>query len=295
MHERVNQLVEGLLDAQAERDELDIVADLAYPLPGTVICELLGVPREDEHRFHNWASALARSLDPAESMPDEEIQQATQAAQEMREYLTGLVEVRRPRPGNDLLSGLLTSDGADERMTEPELVSTMALLLIAGHETTVNLVTNGTLTLLRHPDVLHRLHADPELVVPLVEEVLRYDPPVQFRTRTTLADIHIAGITIPQAATVVLLLASGSRDPARFPAADSFVPDRTDNAHLGFGGGIHYCVGAPLARMEAQTALAALARRLVAPRLRADPPPYRDNASLRGPAHLRVAFDHLQP
>jgi cytochrome P450 len=131
-------------------------------------------------------------------------------------------------------------------------------------------------------------------VVPLVEEVLRYDPPVQFRTRTTLADLPVAGTTIPQGATVVLLLASGSRDPHRFPRPDEFIPDRADNTHLGFGGGLHYCVGAPLARIEAQIALTALSRHLVAPRLLADPPPYWDTASLRGPPHLPVAFEDLQ-
>jgi cytochrome P450 len=157
----------------------------------------------------------------------------------------------------------------DGRVAPRELLGTMALLLIAGHETTVNLVTNCMLALLRHPDALDRLRADPELVVPLIEEVLRYDPPVQFRTLTTLAEVELAATAIPKAATVVLLLASGSRDPARFPDAASFVPDRADDAHLGFGGGIHYCVGAShthsLARIEARAALGALARTLVAP------------------------------
>jgi cytochrome P450 len=124
--------------------------------------------------------------------------------------------------------------------------------------------------------------------------MLRYDPPVQFRTRTTLADVEVGGVTIPKGASVVLLLASGSRDPARFSEADRFVPDREDNQHLGFGGGIHYCVGAPLARIEAQVALGALARRLVAPRLTADPPSYRENAALRGPEHLFVEFERLR-
>jgi cytochrome P450 len=179
-------------------------------------------------------------------------------------------------------------------MDERELISTMALLLVAGHETTVNLVTNGMLALLRDPDALEWLRRDPEIVVPLVEELLRYDPPVQFRTRTTLADVDLAGVTIPKGASVALLLASGSRDPARFRDADRFVPDRADNQHFGFGGGIHYCVGAPLARVEAHIALGALVRRLVGPRLVTDPPPYRENASLRGPEHLFVEFEGLR-
>ncbi|WP_433281082.1 cytochrome P450 [Pseudonocardia xinjiangensis] len=294
MHQRIVQLVDGLIDARSDLGELDVVGDLAYPLPVAVICELLGVPREDERRFHGWSSALIRSLDPAAGMTESEIQQAGQAAQQMRDYFAELIDARRARPADDLLSALLSETDPDDRMSDQELLSTMGLLLIAGHETTVNLVTNGMLTLLRHPDVLDHLRNDPELALTMVEEILRYDPPVQYRTRTTLADIQIAGTTVPAAATVVLLLASGSRNPRRFPAADSFVPDRTDNVHFGFGGGGHYCVGAPLARMEAQVALAPLARRLQTPRLLAEPPSYRDNAALRGPAHLPVAFDRLR-
>lgn len=154
-------------------------------------------------------------------------------------------------------------------------------------------IANGALALLRNEGSLEHLRRTPDLIVTLVEEVLRYDPPVQFRTRTTLADVHIGGATIPKGATVVLILASGSRDERRFREADRFIPDRTDNAHFGFGGAAHYCVGAPLARVEAQIALGALARRLVEPRLLHDPPPYRANAALRGPRHLMVAFGRL--
>jgi cytochrome P450 len=294
MRNWVARLVDELLEARGERGQLDVVDDLAYPLPVTVICELLGVPREDEPRFHGWAAALARSLDPVQGMREDEVQQAAQAALQMGEYLTKLVDARRARPADDLLSALVSGDDPAGRMDEQELLSTMSLLLVAGHETTVNLITNGTLALLRHPDVLDRLRGEPDLVVTLVEEVLRYDPPIQFRTRTTLADVEVAGVTIPRGATVVLLLASGNRDPARFSDASCFVPDRADNQHLSFGGGNHYCVGAPLARIEAHVALSALARRLVGPRLVADPPAYRQNAALRGPEHLFVQFDRLQ-
>ena len=293
MRGRVARLVDELLDARGELGQLDVVDDLAYPLPVAVICELLGVPREDEPRFHDWAAALARSLDPVQGVPEDEVRRAAQAALQMGEYLTNLVDARRARPADDLLSALVAGDNPAELMNEQDLLSTMALLLVAGHETTVNLVSNGTLALLRHPGVLDRLRHEPDLVVPLVEEVLRYDPPVQFRTRTTLADVEVAAVTIPRGATVVLLLASGSRDPARFPEADRFVPDREDNQHLGFGGGNHYCVGAPLARIEAHIALGALARRLVAPGLVTDPPSYRENAVLRGPEHLFVQFERL--
>jgi cytochrome P450 len=294
MQDQIVQLVNSLLDAKLDRGQLDIVDDLAYPLPVTVICRLLGVPREDEPRFHAWATPLARSLDPVQSISEAEVQQATQAARQMREYMSSLVAARRAQPRDDLLSGLAAGNDPDGQMNEQELLSTMGLLLVAGHETTVNLVTNGMLTLLRHPEVLDRLRRDPNFVINTVEEVLRYDPPVQFRTRTTLTDVEVAGVSIPKGATVVLLLASGSRDLARFPDPERFDPDRSDNEHLGFGSGIHYCIGAPLARLEALVALSTLARRLVNPRLVADPPPYRQNASLRGPEHLLVAFDRLK-
>jgi cytochrome P450 len=174
-------------------------------------------------------------------------------------------------------------------MSRDELVSTAALLLIAGHETTVNLIANGMLTLLHHPDVLQRLRREPDLVVLLVEELLRYEPPVQFLpNRAALADIDLAGTTIPNGSPLMLVLAAGNRDPDRFDHPDRFDPDRSDNQHLGFGGGIHYCFGAPLARVETQIALPALVRRLQNPRLVADPPPYRPNPVLRGPRHLPV-------
>jgi cytochrome P450 len=188
-----------------------------------------------------------------------------------------------------------TSQDGAEQMNEQELLSSVGLLLGAGFETTVNLIANSMLTLLRHPDVLVRLRRDPDnMVIRTVEEVQCYDPPVQFRSRTTLTDINIADVAIPKGATVELLLASGSRDPARFPDPDRFDPDRTDNEHFGFGRGIHYCVGAPLARMEMHMALNALVRRLVNPRLVTDPPPYRELASLRGPRHLAVSFNGLR-
>jgi len=181
-------------------------------------------------------------------------------------------------------------------MSRADLVSTCVLLLVAGHETTVNLIGNGMLTLLRHPDVLDRLRREPDLIIPLVEELLRYEPPVQFLpNRTTLADIDIAGTTIPKGSPLALVLAAGNRDPSRFPDPERFDPDRTDNAHLSFFGGIHYCYGAPLARIEAQVALPALARRLVEPRLVTDPPPYRPNPELRGISHLLVEFSAIVP
>ena len=303
MHDRMTRLVNELLDAKKNSNsgQLDIVDDFAHPLPVAVISEMLGVPAEDRPRFEVWVPLLVRILEPEQAVSKTEIEQAGQAAIEMREYLSDLITERSTRPANDLISGLATvmetttiSNDHTVQMNSEELLSITMLLLGAGYETTVNLITNSMLTLLRHPDVLAKLKRDPNYIISTVEEVLRFDPPVHFRIRTTLTDIGIAGVTIPKGATVVLLFASGSRDPTRFIEADRFDPDRTDNQHLGFGGGIHYCVGAPLARLETHIALNTLVRRVVAPRLVTDPPPYRKNASLRGPQHLIVAFDRIE-
>ena len=291
MHDRVVTLVDELLDARRDRSQLDVVDDFAYPLPVTVICELLGVPREDESRFHTWADTLAHSLDPDPGQKTD--QAALLAGMELRNYMQALVAERRSHPGDDLLSGLAAGDAAD-RMDDANLVVTMILLLIAGHETTVNLITNGALTLLRYPAELERLRDHPHRAPVVIEELLRYEPPVQFITRFALADIEVDGVTIPRGSGIRLMLAAGNRDPRRFADPDRFDPDRPDNEHLGFSGGIHYCVGAPLARIEGQVALTALARRLVNPRLVEDPPPYRPNAVLRGPRHLLVDFDRLR-
>ncbi|MEV0200556.1 cytochrome P450 [Nonomuraea sp. NPDC050691] len=270
--------------------------EVAYPLPVTVICRLLGVPREDEPRFHAWADAIVESLGPGEEDRAERERGRAEAVSKLQTYLADLAATRRDAPGDDLLSGLVTYEGPEGRMSPVEVIATAALLLIAGHETTVNLIANGMLTLLRHPELVKRLRAEPDLIVTTVEELLRYEPPVHFlSSRVALADIPIAGTTIPAGAPVVLVLASGSRDPAHVSHPDTFDPDRRYCEHLGFGGGIHYCFGAALARLEAQIALQQLVNRLVNPRLVEDPPPYRPSATLRGPRHLLVDFDAVTP
>lgn len=300
MRGELGGIVSGLIDGIAAKDGLDridLVDQFSYPFPVSVICRLLGVPPEDEPRFHVWADTLAASLDPD---PDADPSQRHKGSQDTRMelgmYLAGLIEERRKNPGDDMLSHLATADTPDGTMTTMEILSTSALLLIAGHETTVNLITNGMLTLLRHPDVLRRLREDPGLAVPIVEELLRYEPPVQLLPqRSPLTEIEIAGVTIPKGASLWLILASGNRDPKRFENPDRFDPDRADIQHLGLGSGIHSCFGAPLARLEAQLALSELARRLDHPRLLEDPPPYRQNAVLRGPRHLPIACDGILP
>jgi cytochrome P450 len=286
------RIVTTLLDEEQGQRQFDLVERFAYPLPVTVICRILGVPREDEPKFHVWVKAIVESLG---APPDVQRRQREQAGNDLRQYMAELVERHRKQPGDDLLSQMATDTGPEGRMTDPQLVATGVLLLIAGHETTVNLIANGMLTLLRHPAILDRLRNKPELIPAAVEEMLRYEPPVQLLpNRTTLDEIPLAGTTIPKGAVVTLALAAGNRDPARFADPDRFDPERGDNEHLGFGSGIHICFGAPLARVEAQIAFTELVRRLEQPRLVVDPPPYRPSPVLRGPEHLLIDVEGVR-
>jgi cytochrome P450 len=290
------QVTNGLIDNLAGKNHVDIVEDFAYPLPVTAICKLLGVPREYQPPFHVWADALIETLNPTTGTFAERIRRSQRVRAELGQYLNGLADAHARHPGDDLISGLLTGTGPRAPMSRGDLLSTASMLLVAGHETTVNLITNGMLTLLRHPDVLGRLRREPGMITRLIEELLRYEPPVQMLTNlVTLSQSSMAGTTIPARSPLALVLAAGNRDPGHFPDPDWFDPDRADNQHLGFGGGIHYCFGAPLARVEAQVALPALARRLINPRLVADPPPYRPSPELRGPRHLPVELDAIVP
>ncbi|ANZ20874.1 cytochrome P450 [Streptomyces noursei ATCC 11455] len=289
MRGEIARITTELLEALPTDRQIDIVDDFAYPLPVTVICRLLGVPREDEPRFRVWADALVAAADVR---PDEDTiaqdEAGRRAGNEMSQYLLDLAEQRRGEPTDDMLSAFVNEPDRSLRLTPEELTATATLLLIAGHETTVNLITNGVLTLLRHPEQLDLLRREPHLLPQAVEELLRYEPPVHMRERTPLADIEVAGTTIPAGTSVVLALASGNRDPKQFHEPDRFDPTRRDVEHLSFGSGIHLCFGGPLARIEADTALGALLPRLGAARLVQDPPPYRQNAMLRGPRHLPV-------
>ncbi|MFD6183561.1 cytochrome P450 [Streptomyces goshikiensis] len=284
-------IISRLIDDVADKSQIDVVDDLAYPFPAAVICNLLGVPPEDEPRFRQWMIGEGEAIDYNPNLdPPEKLQNGMQALADLHEYLGGLIESRRSQPGDDLLSRMATDDGPDGRMTDEQIVTTASLLLFAGHETTVNLIANGVLTLLRHPDVLQQLRSQPDLVIGLVEELLRYEPPVQIVPwRAAYSDIIIADTVIPKGSQIMLMLASGSRDPDRFHEPDRFDPHRQDNQHLGFGGGIHLCFGGPLARLEVQIALTEFFRRLNNPQLITDPPPYRRSPILRGPLHLHIA------
>lgn len=288
MRAKTQAITDDLIGKMQGKSRIDLVEDFSYPLPVTVICELLGVPPEDEAQFHGWATQLATALEPNQRGDEENQAKNEVCFNEIADYLQGLIKEKRKDRQEDILSDLANEK---EGMNDFDLIATAVLLLVAGHETTVNLITNGMLTLLRFPEHLERLRAEPETAPRLIEELLRYEPPVHYRTRLALTDIPVAGITIPKDAPVIFLLAAANRDPIRFPDPDRFDPDRPDNRHLGFGGGLHYCVGAPLARIEAEVALVSLVRRLKGVSLTEDPPPYRPGASLRGPRHLRLALE----
>jgi cytochrome P450 len=288
----IGTFVDGLVDSLPAAGEADLVDQFAYPLPVWVISGLLGVPEDDREQLRRWTQALVAGID-AQNKPDadELIRQRDQSKAAMTGYMAELVRWHRAHPNDSMLSRLANDH---DTMSDDELVVTGRLLLVAGHETTVNLIANGVLTLLRNPWALDRLRAQPEWVIPVVEELLRFEPPVQYLPeRHAGADIEVDGTTIPKGARVLLLLAAANRDPGRFPHPERFDPDRGDNAHLGFASGVHYCFGAPLARVEAQASLATFAKRLSGPRLAADLPQYRPSAVLRGPAHLTVSYDSV--
>jgi cytochrome P450 len=291
---RIEEITARLLaDARARGGPVDVIESLAYPLPVAVISELLGVPEEDRARFVGWSHALARALDPEFLIPPEQrgLQHASRA--EFAEYIRGLAAQRRARPGEDLISALVGVRDSGDGLTENELIATCILLLIAGHETTGNLIGNGTLALLRHPAQLARLRAEPALLDRAVEELLRYDSPVQLTGRVALADAEVDGVAVPRGAMTLLLIGAANRDPAAYDRPEELDITREPTRHLAFGQGLHFCLGAPLARLEARIALRALldgggdGGDGPAP---AGEPGWKDNIVLRGLSRLPVTL-----
>jgi cytochrome P450 len=289
----ISALVNGLLDLAAEQGRFDVIADLAYPLPVAVICRLLGVPLDDEPQFSRASALLAQALDPFVASDDERpaiVEERMQAGRWLRGYLRGLIEQRRSRPGEDLMSLLIAVEESGDQLTEDEIVSTCNLLLIAGHETTVNLIANAVLAMLRTPGQWAALSADAGRAPAVIEETLRYDPPVQLVGRNASEDLLIGDTTVVKGDSMMLLVAAAHRDPAQFDRPETFDPDRGQLRHLGFGRGPHFCLGAPLARLEAGVVLAALTARFPGAQL-AGEPQYKPNVTLRGLSTLPVAIE----
>jgi cytochrome P450 len=281
---RVEVIVDELLDRQAARSEMDVVRDLAQPLPAIVIAELLGVPASDRARFGHLSDELVQLLDPLSGRDG--LDPPKRATRALAEYFRPLLAERRNAPRDDLLSAMIAAEEAGETLAEDELLALATLLLAAGHETTTNLIGNAVMLLLRHPAERRRLQEDLALLPSAVEECLRFEPPVQLTDRAVVEPTELAGVRLQPGTIVVALIASANRDPAHFPDADRFDVGRTDNDHLSFGLGAHYCLGAALARLEGQVALGALLRRFPDFTGHPDPPGFKPSVVLRGPTAL---------
>lgn len=279
-----------LVSAMAARGpEADLIEAFAYPLPVRVICALLGVPAADEPIFTEWSRAIARSLDPSVLRSAELDASIEVARQDLRAYLTGLLAARRKVPGNDLLSALAAVDVDGDRISSAEVLALAVLLLVAGHETTVNLIGNGTLALLHAPDQLSRLRQSPELIAPAVDELLRFDGPVQITQRIAIEDMGVGGCAVKAGDEILLVLGAANRDPSVFSDPNRLDVTRDARRHVAFGGGIHHCLGAVLARMEGQIAFQALLDRFGRIEL-AGIPVRRPTFTLRGLESLPVAL-----
>jgi cytochrome P450 len=289
MRPRVQEIADTLLDAVQDRGEMDLIDDYAFPLPITVIAELLGVPAEDRNSFREWSDA-AVSGDTSREHLEKVLIPNMQA---FIDYLRQMFEEKRRNPAEDLVSALVRAEEAGDQLSEDELLGMVFLLLVAGHETTVNLIGNGVLALLQHPDQLEKLRADPSLIRDAVEELLRFDGPVETSTeRFAREDVRIGETVIPRGEMVLVVIAAADRDPDRFPDPDALDITRSDNKHLAFGKGIHHCLGAPLARMEGQIAISTLLRRMPELRLKGSPESlsWRPGMVLRGLQGLPVEF-----
>ncbi|ABD11305.1 cytochrome P450 [Frankia casuarinae] len=292
---RITALVDDLLDTALRAGEFDLIETIAYPLPLTIICEILGVPAADHGIIQIWSQALARAFDPDVLMSPEALAERNDAIPEFLAYFRALVARSRRSGGDDLLSALAAVEEQGDRLTEDELLGTCVTLLIAGHETTVNLVGNGALALLRNPDQTALLRDEPDLIRPAVDELLRYDSPIHLNTRAATREMTVGGRTFSPGEGVVALIACANRDPEAFDDPDRldvrrYVAGSGASRHLSFSLGHHYCLGAPLALLEMEIFLAGFLHRVRSAELLVDSPPYKSNLLIRGLAELPVRF-----
>jgi cytochrome P450 len=257
-----------------------LIETLAYPLPVIVMAELLGIPTQDRAQFRHWSNRRARVLEP--TITPREIQEANRAAHELDDYFRGVIQARRLEPRDDLISTLVRTEESGDTLTQDELLVMLRLLLIAGNETTTNLIGNGMLALLRHPDQFQKLRDNPDLMETAVEEMLRYDTPVQLDFRTALEEVEVGGRRIARGQGIMLLLGAANHDPAVFEHPERFDITRRDASHLSFGRGVHHCLGAQLARTEARLVFTGLLERFRDIRLLTAQPSFKDNVVLRG-------------
>ncbi|MFQ5879288.1 MAG: cytochrome P450 [Dehalococcoidia bacterium] len=285
----IQEIVDGLLDSLQESGRLDVIRDLAYPLPVIVIAEMLGVPPQDRGHFKRWSDDIVAALG-GPLLPAEVLEKARRGVQEMADYLRNVIDQRRWDPAEDLLSALTAAEEQGQVLSEDELLATCVLLLVAGNETTTDLIGNGMLALVDNPDQMQKLRNDPSLIESAVEELLRYDGPAQMTSRVAMADVKIGGREVKKGQLVFAVLAAANRDPAQFSNPDELDIGRRDNPHVAFGEGTHFCLGAPLARAEGQIAIATLLRRIPHMRLDSDKMEWGGSFILRGLNSLPVAF-----
>jgi cytochrome P450 len=286
MRGRVEELTDELLTAAARRGTFDLIADFAVPLPVTIIAELLGIAAEDRALFKRWSDRLVGFLDPLARGDPHELRRT---ADEFQAYMARLADLRRREPADDLLSALVQAEERGDRLSEGELHGTLALLLAAGNETTTNLIGNGMLALFQHPEQLARLHEEPGIAATAVEELLRWDSPVQLTGRIPIEDVELNGHHLAKGQAVIAVLGSANRDPEVFPNPDALDLGRPDGHHLALGHGIHFCLGAQLARLEGRIAFTEIARRFPGLRLRTNRLRWRRLTFLRGVEELPVS------
>lgn len=285
---QIEALVDEMLDQVADRGEMEVVRDLAYPLPATVIALMLGAPPEDRDRFKQWSDDIV-ALQESDLAP-ETVRQARHSIEEMKLFLADLLRQRRAKPEDDLLSNLAAVEEDGRSLTTDELLATCVTLLIAGHETTTSLIASGLLTLLRHPDQLAQLRRDPELIGAAIEEIVRYESPIQRDFRRVATDIEFGGHQMRAGSLVFQMLGAANRDPKYFSDPDRFDINREKRRHLAFGYGIHFCVGAPLARLEGPIAIMAVLRRMPDLTLATDDIVWQGKRSFRCPTAVPVRF-----
>jgi cytochrome P450 len=287
---RIQSIVDELVDTALGKGEIDVLADLSAPLSLTVLAEILDIPVGDREQFQQWVWHFIRGIDPSWTKTEQDVQRRHQAVDEMLDYFRALLAERRAAPGADFISSLVRAENGDLPLTEDEVLGTCVLLLVAGFDSSTQLVGNGLHALLTHPAELARLRADPILVEPAIEETLRWAPPASFTVRTALTDLEIAGHRIGERERVLILILAGNRDPEVFANPDDLDAGRISNPHLSFGRGIHHCLGAPLARLEGRLAFGTLLRRARQIDLTGGTPQLRQNVLQRGFTSLPIAL-----